>query len=303
MKASTLDRRRDGSRWVFWVALVLLVANDHWLKHSQLAPGWLTGKLSDFAGLIVAPVLLAMLVQARSPRSRLACIAAVALVFACFELFPTWAAAVGQLAIGGHRLRMWPDLTDLLALAILPLTWRVMTPAPSVARAPLRLGTPLVHRAGIALASLACLATTGPSEIAPRLPLVVNLSHAPVTVTARRYLGTVLCRGEDASVSAPQLRDEAPLASDFGPAQTETIEPAEHMELGPLEGSTQTCTAYWISAQALGDLIITAEAVPFHDHEPQFNSLALEGPSSDLRSFANPGVWIAQTPAPTREAP
>lgn len=75
------------------------------------------------------------------------------------------------------------------------------------------------------------------------------------------------------------------------------------MQLGSLEGSSQACMAYWISAPALRDLIITSEAVPFHDHDEQLNSLALEGPSSELRAFSNPGVWIAQTPAPTSEAP
>jgi hypothetical protein len=39
-----------------WLALVLLVANDHWWKWSH--PGVLTGKLSDVAGLVLFPLLL-----------------------------------------------------------------------------------------------------------------------------------------------------------------------------------------------------------------------------------------------------
>ena len=35
------------------VSLGVLVANDHFLKGSGLLPGWLTGKLSDLAGLVV----------------------------------------------------------------------------------------------------------------------------------------------------------------------------------------------------------------------------------------------------------
>jgi hypothetical protein len=37
-------------------AMVLLALNDHVLKGR--APGWLTGKLSDFAGLLFFPLLL-----------------------------------------------------------------------------------------------------------------------------------------------------------------------------------------------------------------------------------------------------
>ncbi len=38
------------------VALVTLLANDHWLKAA--APGALTGKLSDVAGLVLAPLVI-----------------------------------------------------------------------------------------------------------------------------------------------------------------------------------------------------------------------------------------------------
>ncbi len=44
------------------LALVVLVLNDHVLK--QAYPGMLTGKLSDVAGLVVAPLLLGVLLTA-----------------------------------------------------------------------------------------------------------------------------------------------------------------------------------------------------------------------------------------------
>jgi len=40
------------------LAVVVLCLNDHFLKGSGLLPGWLTGKLSDFAGLFFFPILL-----------------------------------------------------------------------------------------------------------------------------------------------------------------------------------------------------------------------------------------------------
>ncbi|HYO67487.1 MAG TPA: hypothetical protein VEU33_15535 [Archangium sp.] len=42
-------------------AMVLVALNDHVLKGAGLLPGWLTGKLSDFAGLYFAPLLVAEL--------------------------------------------------------------------------------------------------------------------------------------------------------------------------------------------------------------------------------------------------
>ena len=76
-----LDPRRDElaparalltPTWV--AALALLVANDHWLKGSGMLPGVVTGKLSDFAGMIVAPVLLAALLRVRSKRALALCL-------------------------------------------------------------------------------------------------------------------------------------------------------------------------------------------------------------------------------------
>jgi hypothetical protein len=45
------------------VALVVLAANDHVLKGAGLLPTWLTGKLSDFAGLLFFPLLLVTLLN------------------------------------------------------------------------------------------------------------------------------------------------------------------------------------------------------------------------------------------------
>jgi hypothetical protein len=52
---------------MFGAALSVLVLNDHWLKGAGLLPGWLTGKLSDFAGLIVAPILVTTAGSSTSP--------------------------------------------------------------------------------------------------------------------------------------------------------------------------------------------------------------------------------------------
>jgi len=40
------------------LGLAVLALNDHVLKGADVLPGWLTGKLSDFAGLLFFPLLL-----------------------------------------------------------------------------------------------------------------------------------------------------------------------------------------------------------------------------------------------------
>ena len=48
---------------VFWLALIVLIVNDAWLK--QLFPGVVTGKLSDLAGLFCVPAALATMFRLR----------------------------------------------------------------------------------------------------------------------------------------------------------------------------------------------------------------------------------------------
>ncbi|MFV8752333.1 hypothetical protein ACNOYE_17425 [Nannocystaceae bacterium ST9] len=126
---STLHPERALPTLPWIAALGLLVVNDHVLKGSGLLPGVITGKLSDFAGLLVAPVLLATLVRARTRTSLLACHVAVGLVFAGIQLSlpfaDLWSAAMGLL---GHPWRITSDPSDLLALPMLLVSWRVLVP-------------------------------------------------------------------------------------------------------------------------------------------------------------------------------
>jgi hypothetical protein len=109
---------------VFSSALVLLVANDWLLKGQGLLPNGLTGKLSDFAGLIVAPVTLAFLLGARSRSAQLGCVALVAVCFTVTEISAAGAALLeALLARVGLVWRLWPDLGDLAALSVLPISW------------------------------------------------------------------------------------------------------------------------------------------------------------------------------------
>lgn len=68
--SKTLTVRSPLAHPWWWAALVLLVLNDHFFKGSGLLPTGVTGKLSDFAGLVVAPPLLCALVSARTRAER-----------------------------------------------------------------------------------------------------------------------------------------------------------------------------------------------------------------------------------------
>lgn len=125
------------------LAIACLVLNDHYLKANWGHP--ITGKVSDFVGLLFFPLLLVALVEVgqvacrcyRGPSHRLLVGAALAtgLVFALVQVFPpmTELYRVGLAALqrpmlaldvvlttgsleGIPRVQVTPDPTDLLAL-------------------------------------------------------------------------------------------------------------------------------------------------------------------------------------------
>jgi hypothetical protein len=120
------------------VLLGVLVTNDWVLKPTSL-PAWLTGKLSDFAGLAVFPLvataafdlilLLAWKLGARVDftlrRWKLAtAIALTAIGFIAMKLVPDVALAIARVlgALVGHS-RIVADPTDLIALPALGVAW------------------------------------------------------------------------------------------------------------------------------------------------------------------------------------
>lgn len=98
------------------MSLGLLLANDRFLKSSF--PGWLTGKLSDFAGLIVLALVLFPLLPRRST--------AIASGIAAFFIW--WKSPYSSFAIdavngfGLVTIGRVVDYSDLLALVVLPVS-------------------------------------------------------------------------------------------------------------------------------------------------------------------------------------
>ncbi|MCO4748060.1 MAG: hypothetical protein KC912_24920 [Proteobacteria bacterium] len=122
----------------------LLLLNDHVLKASW--SGVITGKLSDVAFLVVAPIVVAaVLAHARVGDARARRIALVG-VAAFFVVLQLWAPLGDTLAgwLGGVHTA---DPTDLLTLPALALTRWAWRPTPTV---------PLA----LPIAALACVATS-----------------------------------------------------------------------------------------------------------------------------------------------
>jgi hypothetical protein len=156
-----------------WVgALVVLACNDHWWKFSNLLPAPVTGKLSDFAGMLVAPVLLAALVGVRRRSGLLAAHVAVGVVFTMIQLSrpfaDVWSAAMGLV---GMPWIITCDPTDLVALPALWIGMRVFPRAMQRSAVASLRRTGEVGAAGIGL--FCCVATSSENQpIDPEMPFL-----------------------------------------------------------------------------------------------------------------------------------
>ena len=124
VKISVLHSQDGLAHPLFWAASAILLVNDHILKHAHVLPGTITGKLSDFAGMLVAPVLLAALLRVRGRGGRTAVFVCVAGVFTAIKLSRSSADVLETItAYTPLPWKLWCDPTDLVALSMLPLAW------------------------------------------------------------------------------------------------------------------------------------------------------------------------------------
>ncbi len=143
--------------------LALFILNDHVFK--QAFGTWWTGKLSDVAGLVFAPALLAVAVAVLAPRARpravaAASLATVGLTFTLVKATTIGAATASAAwtAITGPSI-VRADATDLLALPALALAWWALTraePRPASTRTVTRARALIL----VPLATLAVAATS-----------------------------------------------------------------------------------------------------------------------------------------------
>jgi len=214
------------------LALVVLALNDHVLKAA--VPGVLTGKLSDFAGLLVFPLLLA---EAASGVSRRfgrgleartlvpAMAAMTAVVFSAVKLSPaaagTWAASASalqwMLGLGWLRglmpssVEVVVDATDLVALPAVLLAAAVASRSGVGALAQQRSGAP--HRMlALAVAALTALASIAsqPSSTDVSSSIDERFDLTTSFVAARHVTWTVGAKaGEPIQTPTEALRDLA----------------------------------------------------------------------------------------------
>lgn len=255
---------------LFGASLLVLVLNDHWLKGAGLLPGWLTGKLSDFAGLIVAPVLLATLARARTRLSRLVCWALIAALFAAIKLSPAAARGVEHLTRwAGFGWQIWSDPTDLIALSVLPLGWALLHRSVEPARS--TRSRVWLERTTAIVAGLACVATSRDYNEMQTSLVLLNTTREPVQLQVFRPSSALDC---DAVVSDPS---GVLTAADFAFESCATVEPFEPMPLDfdlsssadgrwkpPVtpEGSERVCDAVLLRARGLDDTVVFWNDVP-----------------------------------------
>jgi hypothetical protein len=145
---------------VFLPGLLLLLLNDHFLKYYYSS--WLTGKLSDFAGLLIFPLFLAYLFPGQAKSTPL-----ITGLFFIFWKSP-WSTPLITLynKLSPINITRTVDDSDLLALSVLPLSWylirntlRQETSTPQTCKT----SKPLLHPLLLILpCSLAFMATSPP---------------------------------------------------------------------------------------------------------------------------------------------
>jgi hypothetical protein len=257
------------------VALAVLAVNDHILKGAGLLPGGVTGKLSDLAGMIVAPALLAALLRVRSRRGLLLCHAAVAAVFAGINLSPALADAWSWLMGLVYPWHVTVDPTDLLALPALALGWRALVPAMERPLPALSPALPrLAESAALLTGTFLCVATSPPREETTDEgdwgefgeSGTTDVDYQDLDADVYVHNGT----DRDITVRARDLRPDIQLdciAAEedpglylsealFGAGQTWTMPPSTNAPVRDLSLGTRECYAVRVEGDAFKDPIL-----------------------------------------------
>ncbi|MCP4580714.1 MAG: hypothetical protein GY839_03805 [candidate division Zixibacteria bacterium] len=183
----------------FLIALALLLLNDHLLKAAY--PGWLTGKLSDFAGLFVMAVFVYAVIDvitnrsgaAKSKKSILLIHAVVGTAFIIWKTAPVeiMFAEINRFVSIPLPSRV-KDISDLMALSILPLSYLYITrykrpPLKSIRH--LKLGK--AATIGILIITGLAIIATSPGrryDIKPNITIETNREYAEILTLFEQVL-------------------------------------------------------------------------------------------------------------------
>ena len=106
---------------LFIFSVSLMLVNDHMLKGAGILPQNITGKLSDFAFLFFVPVVVAYLLRVKTMTGLSISYLAAGVLFAAINLNAYFSRLVESLFGAVFiPLSLWPDITDLMALTVLP---------------------------------------------------------------------------------------------------------------------------------------------------------------------------------------
>jgi hypothetical protein len=164
----------------FAAALATLLANDLYLK--PLYGNWLTGKLSDVAGLAVVTLLLAPFVGHRAK----SLVAAIAIAFAYWK--SPWSQPLIDFVNARSPIRFGRvvDYTDLLALAAVPAALRLYRTC-----ARMRIEPTLLRRLALApLLALVVAGITGTSAVGYVRSVVVEAEPAAASLPSAASIAT-----------------------------------------------------------------------------------------------------------------
>lgn len=142
--------------WPLYLALFLLLLNDYVLKGSY--PGFITGKLSDFAGIFLVTLVMREIFPARSGRLSLA----IAGAFAFWKSPYSQSLIDAANAYGPVEIARMVDYSDLAALVVIPLAHRAFEH-----RAELQFGRRLGKWLRVPGIVLTVMAITGTSVVMP----------------------------------------------------------------------------------------------------------------------------------------
>ncbi|HEY3497958.1 MAG TPA: hypothetical protein VGK73_24835 [Polyangiaceae bacterium] len=294
------------ARWEFaWcAALVVLVVNDHVLKGAGVVPSAVTGKLSDFAGLFVAPVLLAGVLRRSGfggPTVRLLSFAAIATVFGAIKLSEA-AAELLEVAVSlvGLQWKIWSDPSDLIGFGILPFAWRAASKLDATRPEGSRRR---VHTVAAALGGFACLATSeDPHFTYSTSSYLANVTPAPVEVTVFRPNIPLECDTlADTAAALPAGAFEPEFCQKLVPREIVPLDRGSRGIQGTSAQELRYCGAVVLQAEGLPDTLVFWDTTTRDEVSPQPdawlswlaspNSVVLE--QADGRLFAT-GTEVVQ---------
>ncbi|MBN2436298.1 MAG: hypothetical protein JXK07_13630 [Spirochaetes bacterium] len=108
---------------VLFISILLLIVNDSILKFNNLLPEVITGKLSDFAYVLVYPALVIWVLKITRPVPAIIFSMVTVLPFIIINISPGFSNYIQNFFVfGTYKIRLWPDPTDCMALVLLPIS-------------------------------------------------------------------------------------------------------------------------------------------------------------------------------------